>query len=68
MDSSVKISGMTCKGCVSSIETSLKKSPGVTGVKVNLQASNAVVTHDEKKISVDQICEKINDLGFDASI
>lgn len=59
---------MTCQGCVSSIETALKKTAGIATVKVNLKEGNAVIGHDAEKISADQLCEKVNNLGFEASL
>lgn len=38
-----KVTGMTCEGCRSSVENSLKQVPGVTSVEVDLQKEQAVV-------------------------
>lgn len=45
----LKITGMTCGHCVSSVTEELSELPGVTGVDVDLQAggvSTATVTSD----------------------
>ncbi|HLP51405.1 MAG TPA: MauE/DoxX family redox-associated membrane protein [Chitinophagales bacterium] len=44
MTHTYQITGMTCAGCVKTVEQVLSKIDGVTAVKVNLEAQNAQIT------------------------
>lgn len=66
MQAIFKVTGMSCQGCVSSIEGALKKTPGIDQVAVDLKGAKATVDFDAAKISPTDIEAKINDLGFDA--
>jgi copper chaperone CopZ len=46
MKHTYKVTGMTCGGCVASVEKELKKVSGVTEVSVNLEKAEAEVTMD----------------------
>ena len=64
----LKVQGMTCGACSSSVESGLKDVDGVVSVSVSLLLENAVVTHDANKITPEQIREIIDDRGFDAEV
>ncbi|XP_013412281.1 copper-transporting ATPase 1 isoform X2 [Lingula anatina] len=66
--SNIVISGMTCQSCVKKIEGELGDVIGVGSVKVSLVEKEATVQHNPAHISADQICAKIQGLGFGASI
>lgn len=68
MQSIIKVSGMSCQGCVSSITGALQKINGVESVQVQLKEGRAVVDHDDAKVSADNIAAKIEELGFDAQV
>lgn len=61
----IRISGMTCSSCVSTIEKSLNKLPGVQSV-VNLAMESAHIIAPEN-ISEEQIIKIIRDSGYQAS-
>ncbi len=61
----IRISGMTCSSCVSTIEKSLNKLPGVQSV-VNLAMESAHIIAPEN-ISEEQIIKTIRDSGYQAS-
>jgi Cu+-exporting ATPase len=61
----IQISGMTCSSCVSTIEKSLNKLPGVQSV-VNLAMESAHIIAPEN-ISEEQIIKTIRDSGYQAS-
>lgn len=46
MEIKLGIDGMTCGGCVRSVEKALARVPGVTKVEVSLEAREAVVEGD----------------------
>jgi copper chaperone CopZ len=61
----LRITGMSCGGCVRHVDGALRKVAGVTDVQVSLEDQNAVVTHDgsaTSKALVDAIVEE----GYEA--
>nr|XP_008113910.1 PREDICTED: copper-transporting ATPase 2 isoform X2 [Anolis carolinensis] len=64
----VDILGITCQACVQSIEGKISKVKGIVDIKVSLEQRNAVIKYLGLEISPHQICQEINDMGFDASI
>ncbi|NXK03856.1 ATP7B ATPase, partial [Herpetotheres cachinnans] len=64
----VNVVGMTCQSCVQSIEGQISKVKGIVSIKVSLEQNNAVIKYLQSEISSEQICQEIQDMGFDASI
>ena len=65
----VSIGGMTCGACTSAVEGGFNKDlAGLVHFNISLLAERAVIVHDVKKLSTDQITETIEDRGFDAKI
>ncbi|XP_051782211.1 copper-transporting ATPase 2 isoform X2 [Erpetoichthys calabaricus] len=64
----IKVTGMTCASCISTIERNLLKHPGITSVLVALMAGKAEVKYRPEFIDPLQITEQIKGLGFGASI
>lgn len=67
--SSVKlaISGMTCEGCVRTVERRLKSVPGVHAAKVNLAANEADVDYSPGAVSPDDLTAAVEKLGYQAT-
>ncbi len=63
---SIKIEGMTCNGCVSSVSTALKNVDGVSKVNVSLKKGIADVEFDAQKTSIKKLETTIASLGYDA--
>uniref|UniRef100_A0A672TPF7 P-type Cu(+) transporter n=1 Tax=Strigops habroptila TaxID=2489341 RepID=A0A672TPF7_STRHB len=63
----VNIVGMTCQSCVQSIEGRISKVKGIVSIKVSLEQNNAVIKYLQSDISPEQICQEIQDMGFDAN-
>lgn len=61
----IKVEGMTCGHCKSSVEGALTKLEGVVSAVVDLGADNVTVEYDEAKVSLDQLKEEIEGVGFD---
>lgn len=61
------IGGMTCAACVNSVESILRKRPGVKRATVALATSLGEVEYDPAVISKDEIVNAIEDAGFEAS-
>ena len=62
------ITGMTCSSCVMSIEKNLKKVEGIKHVLVALMAQKAEIKYDPEYILSNQIANRVNDLGFHATV
>lgn len=64
----VRVVGMTCQSCVQSVEGRISKVKGVVSIKVSLEQNNALVKYLQSEISPEQICQEIQDMGFDANV
>lgn len=64
----LKVEGMTCGACSSSVESGFQDVEGVGSVSVSLVMERAVVTHDADKISGQELRDIIEDRGFDAEV
>ena len=60
----IRVEGMHCGGCASSIEKKLKATEGVEEVRVSFPKKEAWVKYNDQKISVDQLHEVIKSTGF----
>lgn len=58
------IAGMTCGGCVNSVTRVLKDLTGVSQVEVSLLPSQAKVSFDESRASVDALSKAVQEAGF----
>jgi Cu+-exporting ATPase len=58
------ITGMTCANCALNIERNLKKLQGVEDTSVNFASEQASVSFDPKKIHIDDLIKKIEDVGY----
>ncbi|MDQ4075459.1 MAG: heavy metal translocating P-type ATPase [Chloroflexota bacterium] len=58
--------GMTCASCVSTVERSLKKLPGVMQADVNLATQRSTVTYVPTEIEPRAIRQKIIDIGYES--
>ena len=62
----IRVEGMHCGNCASSIEKKLKATEGVEEARVSFDKKEAWVKYDESKITVAQLREVINSTGFKA--
>jgi copper ion binding protein len=63
----LKVEGMTCDGCVRSVERKLSKVDGVESASVNLAAGKATVAYDDSRAQVDQLIAAVEQIGYHAS-
>jgi copper chaperone len=61
----LKVSGMTCGGCVGSVTRVLKAVPGVTEVAVQLTPGRAEVTYDPASTTPATLKAAIEDAGYE---
>ncbi len=61
----LKITGMSCGGCVKSITSVVQAIIGVSSVDVSLEESRATISYDPSKAKPAQFKAAIEDAGFD---
>ena len=61
----IKVEGMTCGGCVKSIEKALAQHDGISRTNADLDAGTLAVEFDAKLIQRSAIERAITDAGFD---
>lgn len=61
------VTGMTCGGCVASVQKVLSALPGVQTVEVTLTPGHARVVYDPARIDRDVLIKAVVDAGFGAS-
>jgi len=64
----LRVDGMTCGACTSSVESAFEGVDGIGTVSVSLVMERAVVIHDADKVTATQIRDMIDDRGFDADV
>jgi len=64
----LKVSGMTCGGCVATVKKALEAIAGVDEAVVDLQAGTAEVTVGDDDITPDQLVMAVKLAGFDARV
>ena len=60
----LKVSGMTCGGCVSTVARALQAVSGVGDVKVSLSAGEAAVQFDGRLTSREQLESAVKGAGY----
>jgi copper chaperone len=59
-----KVNGMTCSGCVRTVQTILQNQPGVNRAEVSLEPSEASVEFDENTTSFEAFSETVAKMGY----
>ena len=60
----IRVKGMTCGGCATSVEKALKSTEGVQEARVSFERGKAVIKYDDQKVNVAKLREVINNTGF----
>lgn len=60
----IKVEGMHCGGCSSSVTKALKATPGVEDAQVSFEKGEAVIKYDDQKVTVAKLREVITGTGF----
>lgn len=66
-DIQLSVTGMTCGGCVASVQKVLSALPGVQTVEVTLTPGQARVVYDPARVDRDALITAVVDAGFGAS-
>eukprot|EP01018_Ginkgo_biloba_P021467 Gb_24190 [translate_table: standard] len=62
----LRIKGMTCTSCSSTVESALQKVQGVKKAVVALATEEAEVRYDPKQVNYKQLIDAVDDTGFEA--
>ena len=60
----IRVKGMKCANCASSVAKALKATQGVGDAKVSSEKGEAVVTFDDEKVTEARLREVIDGTGF----
>ncbi len=61
----IGVGGMSCASCVSRVERSLKRLPGVSNATVNLATEKATVSYDAGSLGIGDLFGAIEGAGYD---
>ena len=64
----LKVTGMDCKECTSTIANRIKKVPGVVAAIVDFESGNAVVRYDGREGMPTAAIKAVEDAGFSAAV
>ncbi|KIY62940.1 copper-translocating P-t [Cylindrobasidium torrendii FP15055 ss-10] len=64
----LRIYGMTCSSCTSTVETNLRDVPGILSVAVSLATNTATIRFDRTYIGPREMVDRIEEMGFDAML
>lgn len=64
MQTTIKVSGMTCKNCERAVKDALLEVSGVTHVNVNLDDGNVTIDHSDD-VDVPTFKEVVENQGYD---
>ena len=62
----IKVDGMMCEKCSSSVTKALKATEGVEDAQVSSDKGEAVIKYDDQKLTEAKLREVINSTGFKA--
>jgi copper chaperone len=60
----IRVKGMTCGGCATSVEKALKATEGVQEARVSFESGKALIKYDDQKVTVTKLRLIINSTGF----
>lgn len=67
MDVVLEVKGMSCSHCEKTVKDGLSNLNGVNKVEVHLDDGKVDVNYDQTVITLDEICNTIEDLGYDVN-
>lgn len=62
---SIGVEGMTCGGCVKSIQNALNEYDGITSATADLEGATVTIDYDANSINEAALKTAIEDAGFD---
>lgn len=64
----LRVEGMHCGGCATSLQTVLTRIEGVVAARVSFDESRAVVDYDPRRVTLERLVEAIENAGFRARV
>lgn len=64
----LSVKGMHCAACASRVEQKIKSLPGVETATVNLALEKAIFTYDPAVLSLNEVAQAVNQLGYTAIV
>ncbi|KAK7893538.1 hypothetical protein WMY93_022690 [Mugilogobius chulae] len=64
----IRVEGMHCQSCVQTVEASIVELKGVSFIQVSLQDLSAFITFQPHLMTVEELRDKIQDMGFEATL
>ncbi|HEX8139515.1 MAG TPA: cation transporter [Pyrinomonadaceae bacterium] len=64
----IRVKGMTCGGCATTVEQAFKSTEGGEEARVNFERGGAVIKYDDQKVTVAKLLEIINNTGFTCEV
>ncbi|KAF9047110.1 Cu-transporting P-type ATPase [Hymenopellis radicata] len=64
----LRVYGMTCSSCTSTVESGLASVPGILSVAVSLATNTATIRFDRTYIGPREMVDRVEDMGFDAML
>ena len=64
----IPVVGMACSACSAHVEKKLNSLPGISSAAVSLAGRSALVEYDPEQITLEQMKEAVNGIGFDLVI
>ena len=64
----IPVVGMACSSCSANVERKLNSLKGVLSASVNLAGRSALIEYDPSVITLEQMKEAVNGIGFDLVI
>lgn len=65
-ETTLQVSGMTCRSCVGHVQTALRELDGVSEVDVRMREGKVIVRHDPSETSVGGLVEALAQAGYEA--
>lgn len=65
MKTVINVAGMSCGHCVKAVHDALYNKEGVSCVEVDLEKNIAEVDFDETRVSLEELENEIEEVGFD---
>jgi copper chaperone len=62
----LRITGMTCNGCVKHVDAALRAVPGVSAVEVKLADHQAKIVHDPERSPIASLVAAVQLAGYEA--
>lgn len=63
----VPITGMSCDGCASGLQSELARTPGIAAAAVGFKEGLAVVAVDTNQVTFEKLAKVVVDAGYQAS-